>query len=66
MYTENCISHALTMIGAERFIKTAAGVSLVPYRNEPDDPKPDMIKGEGQGKGDVGTLWASFSPHTPI
>jgi hypothetical protein len=32
MYIENCISRALTMIGAERFVKTAAGVSTAAYR----------------------------------
>ena len=38
MYTENCISRTLTMLGAERFVKTAAGVSTASYRNEPNDP----------------------------
>ena len=42
-----------------RHIKAAAGISKESYKNEKEDllMHRNLIEGECQGKGDVGTLW---------
>jgi hypothetical protein len=63
MWKENCISRAVTLLGSKRHIKTAAGISAGSYKNEAPqlNELKDLIEGEGQGKGDVGTLWDIIS-----
>jgi hypothetical protein len=64
MWKENCICRALTLLHSERHIKTAAGVSKECYKNDAPElnTRSFLIEGEGQGKGDVGTLWDIISP----
>ena len=63
MWKENCISRTKTLEGSIHRVKTAAGVSDRYYMNEPNEAleHKNMIEGEGQGKGDVGTLWDIIS-----
>ena len=63
MWKENCICRAIILLHSERHIKTAAGVSKECYKNDAHEQnnRSFLIEGEGQGKGDVGTLWDIIS-----